>query len=147
MVEYLHYITSMHAINVHPHEVFQAVSDATRIRILRLFAVTNEEACLCELVDSLLEAESNVSRHLKILRQAGLLTSSKEGRWVYHRLVDEVPYLTYLYDMLRALPDKDKVFGADLKEFRKRMGLREKGRCRVGVQTRELAMVQLRARQ
>ena len=137
----------MHVINIHPHEVFQAVSDATRIRILRLFAVTNEEACLCELVDSLLETESNVSRHLKILRQAGLLTSSKEGRWVYHRLVDEVPYLKYLYDMLRALPDKGKVFGADLKEFRKLVSLRQKGRCRMGIQTKELTIGQLRARQ
>lgn len=137
----------MHIINIYPHEVFQAVADATRIRILRLFAVTNEEACVCELVDSLFEAEYNVSRHLKILRRAGLLTASKEGRWVYHRLVSDVPYFAYLYDTLRALPDKGKVFSADLKAFRKRIGLREKGRCRVGVQTRELAMGQLRARQ
>jgi len=128
----------MHTINVQPHEIFQALADPTRIRIIRLLAETGEEACLCELVDSLLEPQYKLSRHVKILRQAGLLSAEKDGRWVYHRLVRGVPYLELAYDMLRALPDVDGLFARDLQHFRERMCLREGGRCRVGIQTASL---------
>lgn len=129
----------MHSINIQPQEVFQALADPTRIRIVRLLAHTGEEACLCELVDSLMEPQYKLSRHLKILRQAGLLSAVKDGRWVYHRLVQGVPHLDRLYDMLKALPDGDNLFANDLANFRNRMCLREGGRCRVGIQTRTLA--------
>lgn len=129
----------MHTISVKPHEIFQALAEPTRIRIARLLAQTDEEACLCELVDSLLEPQYKLSRHVKILRQAGLLAAEKEGRWVYHRLVRGVPYLELAYNMLRALPDSDGLFARDLQNFRERMCLREGGRCRVGIQTPELA--------
>ena len=64
----------MHLITVKPEEVFQALADRTRIRIMRLLVDTGEEICLCELVDSLQELQYKLSRHLKTLRQAGLLT-------------------------------------------------------------------------
>ena len=130
----------MHLINIQPQDLFQALADPTRIRIMHLLAMTGEEACLCELVDSLLEPQYKLSRHLKILRQAGLLTAEKEGRWVYHRLVHGIRYLEPLYQMLEALPDSDGVFAADLARFRERMCLREGGRCRVGIQNPELAV-------
>lgn len=125
----------MHSINIAPQEIFQALSDATRIRIARLLAHTDEEVCLCELVDCLLEAQSNVSRHLKVLRQAGLLTAVKDGRWVYHRLVRDIAHLERLYDMLKAMPDSEGVFAKDLARFQNRLSLREDGRCRIGIQS------------
>jgi len=85
------------------------------------------------------EPEYNLSRHLKLLRQAGLIGALKEGRWVYHRLVTEPVYLNSLWELVKALPDPEKEFAADAKRFRARMKLRENGRCRVGIQTRELA--------
>jgi ArsR family transcriptional regulator len=130
----------MHLINIQPQDLFQALADPTRIRIMHLLTMTGEEVCLCELVDSLLEPQYKLSRHLKILRQAGLLTAEKEGRWVYHRLVQGIRYLEPLYQMLEALPDSDGVFAADLTRFRERMCLREGGRCRVGIQNPELAV-------
>ena len=129
----------MHTINVKPPEVFQALADSTRIRIVRLLAETREEACLCELVDSLLEPQYKLSRHVKVLRQAGLLSAEKEGRWVYHRLVEGIPYLDRVHEALKALPDVDGSFARDLENFRGRMCLREAGRCRIGIQTPELA--------
>lgn len=129
----------MHMIHVKPQEVFQALADSTRIRIVRLFAETREEACLCELVDSLLEPQYKLSRHVKVLRQAGLLFAAKEGRWVYHRLVEGIPYLDRLYEVLKALPDFDGHFARDVEHFRQRMCLREGGRCRICIQTPELA--------
>ena len=128
----------MHSINIKPQEIFQALADQTRIRIVRLLVHTGEEACLCELVDSLMEPQYKLSRHLKILRQSGLLSAVKDGRWVYHRLVSGVSHLDRLYDMLKALPDSDGLFANDLANFQNRMCLREDGRCRVGIQNPEL---------
>jgi len=65
----------MHSITIQPEKIFQSLADETRLRIIRLMVATAEESCLCELVDSLLEPSYKLSRHLKILRQAGLLSS------------------------------------------------------------------------
>lgn len=130
----------MHSINIEPQEIFQALADGTRIRIARLLAQTGEEVCLCELVDCLLEPQSKVSRHLKILRQAGLLSAVKDGRWVYHRLVRDMAHLERLYEMLKAMPDSDSVFAKDLANFQNRLSLREDGRCRIGIQTLALTV-------
>ena len=127
----------MHSITIQPEAIFQALADETRRRVIRLMVTTSEESCLCELVDSLLEPSYKLSRHLKILRQAGLLSSHKEGRWVYHRLVMEPSYLEQLFSTVQALPDPDGIYSADLKRFRDRLCLREGGRCRIGIQSEE----------
>lgn len=127
----------MHSITIQPEEIFQSLADETRLRIIRLMVATAEESCLCELVDSLLEPSYKLSRHLKILRQAGLLSSRKEGRWVYHRLVLAQSYLKTLYATVKALPDPKGIYNADLKRFRERLCLREGGRCQVGIQSDE----------
>lgn len=129
----------MHVVAVRPELVFQALADATRVRMLRVLATYREEACLCELVDSLREPQYKLSRHLKVLRQVGLLAAEKDGRFVYHRLVTRPAYLGRLCAAIRALPDPDGTFAADLRRFRSRMRLRESGRCRIGIQTSALA--------
>lgn len=129
----------MHVVAIAPKDVFQALADPLRIRIVRLLATTSEEACLCEFVDSLLEAQYKLSRHVKSLRQAGILSASKDGRWIYHKLVGEAALLKHLYAFVRALPDDGGVFASDVQRFRKRLRLRDNGRCKVGIQTPELA--------
>ncbi len=128
----------MHILTITPEALFQALSDSTRLRIIHLLAMTDEEICLCELVDVLLEPQYKLSRHLKVLRQAGLLTSQKEGRWVYHRLTKNPDYLQQLYTLVRSLPDPDDAYSTDLKHFKNRMALREEGRCRVGILSDDL---------
>jgi len=128
----------MHVITINPESLFQALSDTTRLRIVRLLATTGQEVCLCELVDTLLEPQYNLSRHLKMLRQTGFLSSQKEGRWVYHKLITEPEYLQSLYNVVCALPDTEGLFNSDLKNFNQRLALRETGRCRVGVISDEL---------
>ena len=131
----------MHTVAVDFPELFQALADATRLRIVRLLAASKEEVCLCELVDSLLEPQYKLSRHVKILKQSGLLTAQKDGRWIYHRLVDDQPYLAALYIAVTQLPDSRREFAADMARFRARMRLRKGGRCRLGsIQSGELAM-------
>ena len=94
----------MHLITVKPEEVFQALADRTRIRIMRLLVDTGEEICLYELVGSLQELQYKLSRHLKTLRQAGLLTTIKASRWLYHRLATGSPTRGPLYDLFARYP-------------------------------------------
>ena len=132
----------MHAVNIQPELVFQALDDPIRIRVVRVLAVGRDEACLCELVDSLLEPQYKLSRHLKQLRQVGLLSAEKDGRFVYHRLVMRHAHLKRLYAAIRALPDSAATFASDLRRFTERLRLREAGRCRIGIQTPSLVAAQ-----
>ena len=133
IVTYLRDNASMQTIEIPIEAIFQALGEPTRLRIIRLMAVTDEEICLCELVDSLLEPQYKLSRHLKVLRQSGLLESEKEGRWVYHRLSSGADVLRNLFEYVTTLPDQDGSFDADLLRFQERLSHREDGRCRVGV--------------
>lgn len=125
----------MHIIDIQAETIFQALSEPIRLRIVRLLSVTHEEACLCELVDSLLEPQYKLSRHIKILKQTGLLSASKDGRWIYHRLVDSSDYLKQLYQTVLMISDVNEQYSNDLKRFQKRLLLREEGRCRIGIQS------------
>lgn len=130
----LHYDATMHVIAIQPQTIFQALADQTRLRVMRLLIVTDEQVCLCELVDSLLMSQYKLSRHVKTLRQAGLLSATRDGRWIYHRLVTTPDYLLHLHRSIESLPDPDGMFEGDVKRFEERLCLRESGRCRVGVQ-------------
>ena len=67
--------------------LFHALSDATRIAILRM--LRSGELCVCELQDELDAAQSRLSFHLRVLRDAGLVADRREGRWSYYRIVPE----------------------------------------------------------
>ena len=67
---------------------FHALSDATRVEIVDL--LRGGERCVCELMDALDAAQSRLSFHLKVLREAGLVTDRKDGRWVYYTLNADV---------------------------------------------------------
>lgn len=61
----------------------RAVADETRLRLLML--LQPQELCACQIVEVFDLANSTVSKHLSLLKQAGLLTSRKSGRWIYYR--------------------------------------------------------------
>lgn len=119
----------MHSVSLNPVEIFQALAEKTRLRLLRLLAsLDDQEACLCEFSDSLLEPEYNLSRHLKVLRQSGLLLARREGRWVYHRL-SSAQGLQSVFDLVVTLPDADGVFGIDLVRFKHGINKRSSALC------------------
>ena len=62
----------------------KALADQNRVRAL--VALQDRELCLCQIVELLELAPSTVSKHMSILKQAGLVEGRKEGRWVYYRL-------------------------------------------------------------
>jgi ArsR family transcriptional regulator len=65
--------------------ITKALSDGNRVRILMALSVT-EELCVCHINDLLALAPSTVSKHLFLLKNAGLLSARKDGRWMYYRL-------------------------------------------------------------
>jgi ArsR family transcriptional regulator len=67
--------------------ITKALSDPPRVRALA--ALREGELCLCQLIELLELAPSTVSRHMGLLRQAGLIEQRKAGRWHYYRLPDD----------------------------------------------------------
>jgi ArsR family transcriptional regulator len=67
--------------------LFHALSDPTRLSILEM--LRGGERCVCELQDELDAAQSRLSFHLRVLKDAGLITDRREGRWSYYRIVLE----------------------------------------------------------
>jgi DNA-binding transcriptional ArsR family regulator len=65
---------------------FKALSDEKRIRILKL--LKTKEMCVCELMIALQLTQPNLSHHLRILENIGIIRSRKEGKWVYYSLAD-----------------------------------------------------------
>jgi DNA-binding transcriptional ArsR family regulator len=67
-------------------EITKAMADGNRLRAL--MALTGGELCVCQIIELLELAPSTVSKHMRILHQARLVESRKEGRWMYYRLPD-----------------------------------------------------------
>ena len=63
---------------------FHALADRKRLEIVRL--LTNGERCVCDLTEVVGAKQSLLSFHLKILREAGLVTSRRRGKWMYYSL-------------------------------------------------------------
>ena len=65
-------------------DITKAMADRNRLRAL--LALSGRELCVCQLIEMLALAPSSVSKHMYILRQAGLVEAKKNGRWVHYRL-------------------------------------------------------------
>jgi ArsR family transcriptional regulator len=64
--------------------LFRALGDETRLRLIE--RLRDGEQCVCDLTDELGASQSRLSFHLKALKDAGLVTDRKDGRWVYYAL-------------------------------------------------------------
>jgi ArsR family transcriptional regulator len=71
-------------------QAFKALSDPVRLRLLSIIAAApGGEVCACELTEPVGKSQPTVSHHLKVLREAGLVTSRKHGTWVHYRAVPD----------------------------------------------------------
>ena len=68
-------------------QVFHALSDETRLEIVAM--LSGGERCVCDLMSALDAAQSRLSFHLKVLKDAGLVLDRRDGRWVYYSLNKE----------------------------------------------------------
>ena len=66
--------------------LFKALSDETRLRIVRMMAHSRAELCECNIVPLFGLSQSTISYHLKVLREAGLVECEKRGLWAYWRV-------------------------------------------------------------
>jgi ArsR family transcriptional regulator, arsenate/arsenite/antimonite-responsive transcriptional repressor len=69
-------------------QVFKALADRTRVRILNLLASADEAVCVCALMPALELAQPTVSYHLRLLAEAGLLEREQRGRFAFYRIAD-----------------------------------------------------------
>lgn len=82
--------------------IFDIIGDLTRRRILALL-IGEGELCVCELTAALDEIQPKISRHLSVIREAGLVTVRREGTWVFYRISAPLP--RWQRDMLDAMRD------------------------------------------
>jgi ArsR family transcriptional regulator len=69
---------------------FKALADPVRLRLLSLVAShLDGEACVCDLVGAFDLSQPTISHHLRVLRDAGLVDSTRRGTWVYYRIIPE----------------------------------------------------------
>lgn len=64
---------------------FAALSDKTRLRIINLMG--KDEVCVCFFVEVLNEPQPKVSRHLAYLRDSGLVSARRDGKWIHYRVI------------------------------------------------------------
>lgn len=108
------------------HELFRSLSDPVRLRIAVM--LTQGERCVCDIQKVLEIPQSTVSRHLGIMRSAGLLRDRREGKWVHYRLAEgDSPITQGLLGVLRGLAGTEGYAG-DVRRVEKITNTKEK-RC------------------
>ncbi len=106
-------------------KIFKALGDKSRLRIVKM--LQSRSLCVCEITSVLELATSTVSRHLSILKEAGIISDKKDGKWVdYHLKTDPknifvtafLPLITYwLADDEQVKADLEKLKSIDQVEL------------------------------
>lgn len=86
-------------------EILSAMAEPTRLEALRLLH-DGREHCVCELMDKIGASQSRMSRHMQVLKQAGLVSDRRDAQWVRYRINEDLP------GELRALLDAAIAAGA-----------------------------------
>lgn len=71
-------------------QLHKALADDTRLRCVQLIA-DQGELCVCDLTQALNISQPKISRHLALLREANLLSSRRQGQWVFYQLPPDLP--------------------------------------------------------
>jgi ArsR family transcriptional regulator len=109
--------------------ITKAMSDENRIRALMM--LTGGELCVCQIIEMLGLAPSTVSKHMSILRQAGLVETRKEGRWIYYRLADRKALKACeILDWLEKYLKNDKKILDDAKQLRRMQKMSKDELCK-----------------
>jgi DNA-binding transcriptional ArsR family regulator len=96
---------------------FKALGHETRLRIVTLLA--SRSLCVCHFEAALQLSQVTVSRHLSVLRAAGLVESQRDGLWVHYRLADpKNEFEKMLFDWLKSRARTDKSLREDLSRMR-----------------------------
>lgn len=97
-------------------DIFKALSEESRLRILAL--LLEKELCVCEIEFYLNMTQSNVSRHLTVLKKSGILDSYKKAQWAYYRISDTFKIdQRYLWEYLQIKLKELKTYEIDRKKM------------------------------
>ena len=118
-----------------PKDLFAVLGERVRLRLACCLLAEKNGLAVCEMVDALKEPQPNLSRHLKLMKSAGLVDEQRDGRWIYYRLKDaDHPFFDNLRCCLETVCCCFDI-QADLKRLRERLKLRRGGKCVVGMRT------------
>jgi ArsR family transcriptional regulator len=99
--------------------LFKVLGDPTRLRLAVLLAIKGE-TCVCFLAQALDEPDFKVSRHLGIMRSAGMVEARREGTWMYYKLAKPRHWLEEcLHQCFRNCLADHKTVRADMKRLEK----------------------------
>ena len=108
-------------------KAIKSLSEKTRIRILALLHQA-KEACVTEIVEALQESQYNISRHLKVLQDAGMVVSSKKGRWIYYQLNENQAHFKKI--LLNAVKEiSSEIIRDDLDRLQEKLAERIDEKC------------------
>jgi len=96
---------------------YKALGNKNRLRIVKL--LEKKAMCVCELVEVIGISQSTISKHLKILVNAGLLSAVKDGQWTNYQLNKTDEYSKILLQDLSGWLNSDKTISRDLKKATK----------------------------
>lgn len=121
-------------------DALKAISDSNRLRLFWLLVHIDERICVAEAMDVLGETHYNVSRNLKILQKADLVTAHKEGKWVFYTLNREgSAFRMKILELVNSIPEQE--LKTEIKKCQLRLALREEGQCVVGPDSSEWARI------
>ena len=110
-------------------DFFKALADPTRLRLLMLLTAEGE-LCVCELTHALREIQPKISRHLGLLRAAGLVLDRRQGQWIFYRVNPGLPaWMGQVLEQTARSNRKVEPFAADLRKLRSMTSRPEKACC------------------
>jgi ArsR family transcriptional regulator, arsenate/arsenite/antimonite-responsive transcriptional repressor len=109
-------------------DVFKALEDSTRLRIINLLLNSTEPLCVVEIVESIDTPQYKVSKHLAILKNSGLIDYTRDGTWIYYSTALANEPQNILFTFLKNFLDEE-IFANDIKKLNERLELRINGRC------------------
>jgi ArsR family transcriptional regulator len=105
--------------NIQENSLFKALAETIRLRIVIL--LTEGELCVCDLTDLLSLPQSTVSRHMSRLKNAGLITDKRVGKWVHYNIdKNTIKYLPSLIETINSFKIKEP-YKSDLQNLTKHL--------------------------
>ncbi|WP_282039660.1 ArsR/SmtB family transcription factor [Saccharicrinis aurantiacus] len=104
--------------------IFKALSEITRLKIIWLLINIDSKICVSEIIEVLKVPQYNVSRHLGLLKKAGILEESKEGKWVYYCIKNtEDEFMHFLQKAISTISKEE--MASEIKRCKQRLLSRE----------------------
>jgi len=111
-------------------EIFKAVGEETRLRIMRILVKFKKELCACEIIDIIGKPQYNISKNLKILVKAGLIEERRDGKMMVYQVKKGDRFVDTMSELVSQIKcSSNEIFKNDYKRMEKRLSVRKDGKC------------------